>query len=626
MCDNTFIRILDKIGAICTYIRNFFLNVIFFSFLFLFALFLLIASVVGSMTTSSDEDITNDSKILEISIVNTINDSPLFMSDAEELVSSLNETEDDINSRHHLKQILDSIDYAIKDKKITTIVLDLTKMNYARLDIITSIGDKLLEFKKSGKKVYAYANSYSQSTYALASYADKIYLDRFGDVELKGFTMQTLYYKDLLDNLKFSIFTPKAGTHKSAVEPYNRNDMSPLVKEEYNGIVNDLWQQYHDIVIANRPNLNFNSMILATDSYLKALNENKGDMAKMALSLGFVDKLASTEITLLDISKLTKTSLKTKNGTSKLKTISLQKYYDSKNQSLLETSNKKIAIVYGIGDISGYSDNASDFTYNNIVPQLRKLKANKKIKAVILYLNTPGGEVFASEKIRRELMDLRKEDKKVIVYMSGMAASGGYWISTAADKIVAQPSTITGSIGVLAITGSIDKLINHYGVYVDGVTTNPEADASLLTPMSDNLKKVLQISINSSYNKFVKLVAKARKLDQKFVDSIAQGKIYTGIKAKEIGLVDEIGDLTTAINEADKLAKLKGDYEIIISKPKTNDNLSAFGALIGKAVANVDKPLALEVIEKLSKKMPASIVKAEQKPQTISLLPVEIVQ
>lgn len=626
MCDNTFIRILDKIGAICTYIRNFFLNVIFFSFLFLFALSLLIASVVGSMTTSSDEDITNDSKILEISIVNTINDSPLFMSDAEELVSSLNETEDDINSRHHLKQILDSIDYAIKDKKITTIVLDLTKMNYARLDIITSIGDKLLEFKKSGKKVYAYANSYSQSTYALASYADKIYLDRFGDVELKGFAMQTLYYKDLLDNLKFSIFTPKAGTHKSAVEPYNRNDMSPLVKEEYNGIVNDLWQQYHDIVIANRPNLNFNSMILATDSYLKALNENKGDMAKMALSLGFVDKLASTEITLLDISKLTKTSLKTKNGTSKLKTISLQKYYDSKNQSLLETSNKKIAIVYGIGDISGYSDNASDFTYNNIVPQLRKLKANKKIKAVILYLNTPGGEVFASEKIRRELMDLRKEGKKVIVYMSGMAASGGYWISTAADKIVAQPSTITGSIGVLAITGSIDKLINHYGVYVDGVTTNPEADASLLTPMSDNLKKVLQISINSSYNKFVKLVAKARKLDQKFVDSIAQGKIYTGIKAKEIGLVDEIGDLTTAINEADKLAKLKGDYEIIISKPKTNDNLSAFGALIGKAVANVDKPLALEVIEKLSKKMPASIVKAEQKPQTISLLPVEIVQ
>lgn len=614
-CCKTF----SKIGSAITFARNLVFNAI-----FLLVIILVFFSIIISLSTSKETTTKSFRKtpILEIDIVNTINDAPSFMSPTEELISSFSDTDDDANSRHHVKEVVDSIDYATKDSQIKSIFLNLSRTDYISLDIVQNVGASLNNFKKAGKKVYVYAYSYNQSTYALASYADIIYMDPLGSIDLNGFSLKTLYYKDLLDNVMLSVYTPKAGTHKSAVEPYNRNDMSPQVKDEYHGVVNELWQQYSDIILKNRPKVNFNSMIFASDNYLNMLKQNNGDMAKMALNLGFVDQIKNPYNSLADIAKLTNTTLKTKNGDEKLRSAKMSEYLEAKQNN--NKGEPNIAIVYGIGEISSSSDSSADFTAQNIIPQLKSIGENTNIKAVVLYLNTPGGEVFASELIRRQLVKLRNKGKKIVVYMAGMTASGGYWISSTADKIIAQPSTITGSIGVLAITGSVDKLINHYGIHVDGVTTNENGSMSIFTPITNNLKETLQISIDNTYDNFVNLVAKGRNLTPKYVDSIAQGKIYTGARGKEIGLVDNIGDLKEAISIAAELAKIKDPINVMISTPKDLNNISFISSILGKAISKVDKPLAIDFINKLSNHVPQNILKADGKIQVISLTPVEM--
>ncbi|CRF66398.1 signal peptide peptidase SppA [Salmonella enterica subsp. enterica serovar Typhi] len=447
-----------------------------------------------------------------------------------------------------LFDIVNAIRQAKDDRNITGIVLDLKNFTGADQPSMRYIGKALREFRDSGKPVFAVGENYSQGQYYLASFANKIWLSPQGQVDLHGFATNGLYYKTLLDKLKVSTHVFRVGTYKSAVEPFIRDDMSPAAREADSRWIGELWQNYLHTVSANRQ-ISPQQLFPGAQAIIDGLTSVDGDTAKYALDHKLVDALASSA----DVEKALTKQFGWSKTENNYRAIS---YYDYSLKTPADTGGT-IAVIFANGAIMDGEETPGNVGGDTTASQIRDARLDPKVKAIVLRVNSPGGSVNASEVIRAELAAARAAGKPVVVSMGGMAASGGYWISTPANYIVASPSTLTGSIGIFGVINTVENSLSSIGVHSDGVSTSPLADISMTKALSPEVQQMMQLSIEYGYKRFITLVADARKRTPEQIDKIAQGHVWTGEDAKANGLVDSLGDFDDAVAKAAELAKLK---------------------------------------------------------------------
>ncbi|ECW1183178.1 TPA: signal peptide peptidase SppA [Salmonella enterica subsp. houtenae serovar 43:z4,z32:-] len=447
-----------------------------------------------------------------------------------------------------LFDIVNAIRQAKDDRNITGIVLDLKNFTGADQPSMRYIGKALREFRDSGKPVFAVGENYSQGQYYLASFANKIWLSPQGQVDLHGFATNGLYYKTLLDKLKVSTHVFRVGTYKSAVEPFIRDDMSPAAREADSRWIGELWQNYLHTVSANRQ-ISPQQLFPGAQAIIDGLTNAGGDTAKYALDHKLVDALASSA----DVEKALTKQFGWSKTENNYRAIS---YYDYSLKKPAD-SGGTIAVIFANGAIMDGEETPGNVGGDTMASQIRDARLDPKVKAIVLRVNSPGGSVNASEVIRAELAAAKAAGKPVVVSMGGMAASGGYWISTPANYIVASPSTLTGSIGIFGVINTVENSLSSIGVHSDGVSTSPLAEISMTKALSPEVQQMMQLSIEYGYKRFITLVAEARKRTPEQIDKIAQGHVWTGEDAKANGLVDSLGDFDDAVAKAAELAKLK---------------------------------------------------------------------
>ncbi|EAR2159339.1 signal peptide peptidase SppA [Salmonella enterica] len=447
-----------------------------------------------------------------------------------------------------LFDIVNAIRQAKDDRNITGIVLDLKNFTGADQPSMRYIGKALREFRDSGKPIFAVGENYSQGQYYLASFANKIWLSPQGQVDLHGFATNGLYYKTLLDKLKVSTHVFRVGTYKSAVEPFIRDDMSPAAREADSRWIGELWQNYLHTVSANRQ-ISPQQLFPGAQAIIDGLTSVGGDTAKYALDHKLVDALASSA----DVEKALTKQFGWSKTENNYRAIS---YYDYSLKTPADTGGT-IAVIFANGAIMDGEETPGNVGGDTTASQIRDARLDPKVKAIVLRVNSPGGSVNASEVIRAELAAAKAAGKPVVVSTGGMAASGGYWISTPANYIVASPSTLTGSIGIFGVINTVENSLSSIGVHSDGVSTSPLADISMTKALSPEVQQMMQLSIEYGYKRFITLVADARKRTPEQIDKIAQGHVWTGEDAKANGLVDSLGDFDDAVAKAAELAKLK---------------------------------------------------------------------
>jgi protease-4 len=452
-----------------------------------------------------------------------------------------------------LNDILANIRKAKNDPDIKGIFLDESYMTSGQATT-EEIRNALIDFKKSGKFVVAYAEIYTQGFYYLASVADKVYINPKGIFEFHGFSSQITFLKGALDKLGIEAQIIKVGTYKSAVEPLILTKMSDANRMQVTSYLGSLYDHYLTGISKSRG--------INKDSLFNYANQMRIQIPEDALKLKLVDGLKYKDEILDDLKKRTGTKQK-----SDLNSIELGEYTKSSTEkdSLDDSSSSKnrIAIVYASGEISGGDGDDNTIGSERISKALRKVRLDNKVKAVVLRVNSPGGSSLASDVIWREVM-LTKKVKPIIVSMGDVAASGGYYIACAADSIIAQPNTITGSIGIFAILPNMQKLFNDkLGVTFDGVKTGKYADlGDINRPLTPDEKLILQNNVNHGYDDFTKAVAEGRHKTQAYINGIGQGRVWTGSQALKIGLVDRIGNINDAIASAAKKANVKS-YSLV---------------------------------------------------------------
>ncbi|MBP1034260.1 signal peptide peptidase SppA [Serratia fonticola] len=472
-----------------------------------------------------------------------------------------------------LFDVVDTIRKAKEDKNITGMVLQLNDFAGADQPSLQYIGKALREFRDSGKPIFAIGDSYNQTQYYLASYANKIYLSPQGAVDLHGFATNNLYYKSLLEKLKVTTNIFRVGTYKSAVEPLIRDDMSPAAREADSRWVGGLWQNYLDTVAANRQ-LTPDQLFPGAADILSGLKAAGGDTAQFALNSKLVDELASRTAIETQL-------VKTFGWDKQSNDFNAVSIYDYQPQPSPDQGGE-IAVIFVNGAIMDGPQTPGSVGGDTTASQLRQARLDPKIKAVILRVNSPGGSVSASEVIRSELAAVRAAGKPVVVSMGGMAASGGYWVSTPADYIIASPSTVTGSIGIFGVINTYENTLDSVGVHTDGVATSPLADLAVTKALPPEFSQMMQLNIENGYKNFIDLVATARKMTPEQVDQIAQGHVWIGSDAKKNGLIDQLGDFDDAVKKAAELAKLpQWQLNWFIDAPSMTDMLlSQFGVSI----------------------------------------------
>lgn len=515
----------------------------------LFFIFLVLVGVgiwMQVSSSTSNEHAERGALLLDISGV--IVDKPSSTSRLSVIGRQLFGASSDRLQENSLFDIVNTIRQAKDDRNITGIVMDLKNFAGADQPSMQYIGKALREFRDSGKPVFAVGDNFSQGQYYLASFANKIWLSPQGSVDLHGFATNGLYYKSLLDKLKVSTHVFRVGTYKSAVEPFIRNDMSPAAREADSRWIGELWQNYLDTVAANRQ-IPAQQVFPGAQAMLDGLTKVGGDTAKYALDNKLVDALASSA----EVEKL----LTKQFGWSKTeKNYSAVSYYDYTLKTPADTGDS-IGVVFANGAIMDGEETPGNVGGDTTAAQIREARLDPKVKAIVLRVNSPGGSVSASEVIRAELAAAKAAGKPVVVSMGGMAASGGYWISTPANYIVANPSTLTGSIGIFGVINTVENSLDSIGIHTDGVATSPLADISVTKALPPEVQQMMQLSIENGYKRFITLVADARKTTPEQIDKIAQGHVWTGQDAKANGLVDSLGDFDDAVAKAAELAKLK---------------------------------------------------------------------
>ena len=453
-----------------------------------------------------------------------------------------------------LDDVIEVINEATNDDRITVMLLDLQKMPSAHINKLKQITKAIDEFKAAGKQVIATGYYYTQAQYYIAAHADEISMHPYGGVSIEGYGMFPLYFKEALEKLKVTQHIFRVGTYKSAVEPFIRNDMSDAAKEANSVWLTALWNEYKTDVAASRPfdESNFDEDM---DVYLAKMQAVDGNSGQYALNNQWVDSLKTSQqirqqlIELVGAEETGKT----------FKQVSFREYL-SLVKPPVEFDNpitEKVAVVVAKGTIVDGERKAGEIGGDSTAALLRKARLDDKVKAVVLRIDSGGGSMFASEVIRAEVLALKAAGKPVIASMSSVAASGGYWIASAANEIWAAPSTITGSIGVFGTFMTFENTMAELGIYSDGVATTDLAGFSIARPLDEKMADIIQLSVENAYKRFLDVVAEARNMTPEQVDKIAQGRVWIATQAKELGLVDKLGDKQDAIEAAAELAKLK---------------------------------------------------------------------
>ncbi|WP_262696090.1 signal peptide peptidase SppA [Kordiimonas aquimaris] len=496
-----------------------------------------------------------------------------------------------------IHDITTALKRAKNDDRISALALITESMIGAAPSHLHAMAAAIRDFKSTGKKVYALSAAYSQSDYLLAAEADKIYMNDQGSVLLSGYGQYNLYFKDLLEKIGANVHVFRVGTFKSAVEPYIRNDMSEAAKEANATFLGDLWRQYQQSVVSAR-DLPENALLESASDISARLRAANGDFATLAMNEGLVDELAPRAVwrqALMD-------EYGTNNNGTSFKQIHYMAYLAATAKQ--ETNRNEVAVITAQGPIVMGDGPVTVAAAETLVGYIRSARLNSNTAAIVLRVDSPGGAQFASELIRQELVAAQEQGIKVIASMGPVAASGGYWIAATADEIWASPTTITGSIGIFAVIPTYENTLQKIGVSADGVGTTPLAGAFNLTRgMTDLTKDVLQQSIESGYGQFLELVARGRGMTVEDVDKIAQGRVWIGSTAQELGLVDHLGEFEDAVEAAATAAGVQGDYSTVFYRERPDQ--------FAQMVANIfSSTVGVEIQDFMPKTQPSPLVKA----------------
>jgi len=461
------------------------------------------------------------------------------------------------------RDLVDAIQLAETDDRIKAIALDLSRLQGTTLNQYDDIGNALDSFKASGKPVFAYGARFTQSQYYLASFADTIYIDKeslpvMGGVFLQGFGAYPLYLKSALDKLQVSMHVLKAGIYKGAAETFLRDDMSDEYRESTQEVIDFLWDSYLSKITLHR-NISAEAIINYIDNYATLLDQTENGPAQLALELGLIDGLVTSTEWRAEMQAISGESGDT------FEHVVYRSYLQSMRPPIpvQNPDTDKIAVIIAKGTILDGEQPAGEVGGDTIAKLIRKARNSKNVKAVVLRVDSPGGSAAASELIRIELAATQESGKPVVASMGGYAASGGYWISSTANKIFASETTITGSIGVFTIFPTFERSLDYLGVHSDGIgTTSLSGAMNNFEKIKPVFKRMLQNSVNQTYNKFLALVSEGRGLSFEEADSVAQGRVWSGSQALEHGLIDGIGDVNVAIESAAALAGLT-DYGVV---------------------------------------------------------------
>src|ERR1700693_1620751 len=467
-----------------------------------------------------------------------------------------------------LRDVTDAIAAAKSDSRIKLIVLDLGSLSSSGLSKLQEIGAALREFRAAGKRVVAAADSLDQTQYYLAAQAGEVYLDPLGLVYVDGFSYYRMYLKDAIDKLGVDVNVFRAGTFKSYTDQFSRSDMAPSEREESSVWLEALWKAYQQDVTRARslPANALNEYVSEAPAALAAVN---GDAAKLALQRGLVTALKSRR----QVADELKSIVGEDQDSHSFNSIGMTQYLAAvrSKRVLKSKSDARVGIVVASGEILDGHQPPGTIGGESTADLLRQARYDTTVKAVVLRFDSPGGSMFASEQILREVQALRKAGKPVVVSMSTYAASGGYYISAAANQIFASLSTLAGSIGVFSVVPTFQHTLEKLGVQVDGIGPTPLAGAmGRDRPLSPARRQILQTSVDHAYAEFLRRVGDGRKKPVEDVDKIAQGRVGPGIDAQRIGLVDHLGGLKDATDAAAKLAELGSDYSVDYIEPELN--------------------------------------------------------
>lgn len=514
-----------------------------------------IISLAGMVaSTSGTETIVKDRSVfvleLKGSVMERYQENPIMQFLGEDYAT------------YGLDDILTSIRKAKENDKIKGIYIDAGAFA-CQTASMQAIRRALVDFKESGKFIVAYAGAYSQGTYYIASVADKVIANPSGSIGWHGLSAQTMFLKGLLDKVGVEMQVFRVGIYKSAVEPYIATEMSPVNREQTQAFIGSIWQQILNEVSESRK--------ISVDS-LNALASRNMDLqpAELYLNTGLADTLMYKDEVLAYLKQLTDCK-----EDEKLNTLSLEDMVNVKRNVPKDKSGNVIAVYYAYGEIDGdESADGEGINSEKVIKDLRKLREDESVKAVVLRVNSPGGSAYGSEQIWREV-SLLKQEKPVIVSMGDYAASGGYYISCAADWIVAEPTTLTGSIGIFGLVPNAEGLLkDKLGLNFDVVKTNELADLGDLTrPFNEEEKALMQGMVNKGYELFTKRCADGRKMNIEDIKKIAEGRVWTGEMAKDLKLVDELGGLDEAVEVAASHAKI--ERYTLVSYPEKEDFLTS---------------------------------------------------
>jgi protease-4 len=454
-----------------------------------------------------------------------------------------------------LRDVLTVLDAAARDRNISSVVLLLDDMDNAGLAMLHEVGAAIDRVKAAGKPVVAWSGNYDQKRYLLASHASEVYVHPMGMVLIEGFGRHRNYYRDALDKLGVTVNLMKVGTYKSFAEPFIGNGPSQAATEADTVLYNALWSNYTAEVEKNRK-LPAGSIAKDIEQLPQLLAAAGGDAARVALETRLVDGLKTRDEVRTDMIK--RGVYDEANKT--FRQVSFPEYLARHPQKVF---GEAVAVVVAEGNITEGSGGPGLVGGVSTANLIRRAREDDQVKALVLRVDSPGGSAFGSELIRRELELARAAGKPVVVSMGSVAASGGYWISMAADEVIADPATITGSIGVFAILPTADKVGDKLGIHTAGVTTTWLADAyNPLRPLDPRFAQVVQSSINHIYSEFTTRAAKARNTSTARIDEVGQGRVWTGVQAKERGLVDTLGSYGDALKSAARRAHLGEDYRV----------------------------------------------------------------
>ncbi len=525
---------------------------------------LMIASLIGLARSSTKEEPAIDKgSYLVLDMSMNISDTP----PASEEVAALREAfGGKSNNTASLRQIVDALGRAAKDDRIAGIFVQgsFEPANYGSgYAALKEVREALTDFKKSKKGITAYLVAPTMRDYYLASVADTIYMNPFGEMQIPGLATEPTFYADAFKKYGIGVQVTRVGKYKSFVEPFTRNNMSPENREQSQMLLDDLWTQFKAGVeqARNIPAAKLQALVDRDGLINPAEAKENGLINDVAYLPDVIEKMRSNG------------TMTTKDGKTTFKQVELETYVRQAGSKIEGTENAftslidttpKVAVVYAEGDIvDGDGDGANSVGGDRFAREIRRLRQDKTVRAIVLRVNSPGGSALASEVIQHEMVLARGAGKPVVVSMGTVAASGGYWISTASDHIFAEPNTITGSIGVFGILPNIQQLANNNGITFDGVKTAKFADLQTASrPKTDEELKVVQTFVDHIYDEFIKRVADARKLPQDKVREIAQGRVWSGTQALKIGLIDEIGGLDAALAYAKAQGKLPADAKV----------------------------------------------------------------